>query len=310
MNAAAASASIIGVDWGTTHRRAYRVDADGKLIDEHADNDGLLAARGRFESSLGELLAQVDPNGSDAPVLLSGMVGSAHGWKEAPYLDLDTPLAELPRRLIAVEAASLGRRCLIVPGYRSVGGGSADVMRGEETQLLGAVALGRRSGWFVLPGTHSKWVQLDEGRIVQFATYLTGELFGLLSEHGTLATVLGGPQAQDDAAFADGVKAAANEGALSHALFGVRARVVARQAPAEHAAAYLSGLLIGAEWADVRRRNAGAMPSRITALGTPMLEQRHAEVARLMGVELAALDARSAYVAALQLLREAVRGQS
>jgi len=296
---------LIGVDWGTTNRRAYRLDASGALVDERADNEGLLAARGRFEVSLAELLTSFDGADSQSPVLLSGMVGSAQGWKEAPYLDLETPLVELPRRLVTVNAPTLARRCVIVPGYRSLAGGAVDVMRGEETQLLGAVALGHRSGWFVLPGTHSKWVQIEEGRILQFATYLTGELFGLLGQHGTLASVLAAPQVHDDGAFADGVRAA-GDGALSHALFGVRARVVARQAPAEHAVAYLSGLLIGAEWADVRRRNAGALPEQVIALGTPALAQRHAQAAQLTGVTLTPLDAREAYVAALGLLRAAL----
>jgi 2-dehydro-3-deoxygalactonokinase len=296
---------LIGVDWGTTHRRAYRLDGRGALIDERADDQGLLAARGRFEASLGELLASFDAAGAQSPVLLSGMVGSAQGWKEAPYLDLDTPLVELPRNLVPVDAPTLARRCVIVPGYRSLAGGTVDVMRGEETQLLGAVALGHRSGWFVLPGTHSKWVQLEEGRILQFATYLTGELFALLGQHGTLASVLAAPQVHDDTAFADGVRAA-GAGALSHALFGVRARVVARQAPAEHAAACLSGLLIGAEWADVQQRSAGALPQQVIALGTPELARRHAQAAQLMGVTLLPLDAREAYLAALRLLRAAL----
>jgi 2-dehydro-3-deoxygalactonokinase len=292
---------VLGVDWGTTNRRAYRLDAAGTLRDECADDQGLLAARGRFEDSLGELLARFDPADS-LPVLLSGMVGSVQGWKEAPYLDLQTPLAELPRRLVAVDAPTLQRRCLIVPGYRSFVGGTVDVMRGEETQLLGAMMQGHGSGWFVLPGTHSKWVQLDAGRIVQFATYLTGELFALLGAQGTLASVLAAPQIHDDAAFAEGVHVASTS-TLSNALFGARARVVAGRAPAEFSAAYLSGLLIGAEWADVRRRNAGKLPRGVTALGTPVLAQRHAEAALLVGSHVTPLDARAAYVAALNALR-------
>ena len=296
---------LIGVDWGTTNRRAYRLDAAGKLIGETDDSDGMLAARGRFEASLAALLERFVDLDRQAPVLMSGMVGSAQGWKEAPYLELATPLAELPRRLVPVDAPTLGRRCFIVPGYRSIAGSEVDVMRGEETQLLGAVALGRHSGWFVLPGTHSKWVQLDKGRILQFATYLTGELYALLGAQGTLAAVLAPPQVHDAAAFAEGVHAA-GQSALSHALFGVRARVVGGGAPAQHAAAYLSGLLIGVEWADVRRRNGGRLPDEVIALGTPALAQRHADAARRVGTRLTAVDARDAYVAALHALRAAL----
>jgi len=306
MNPTTTSArELIGVDWGTTHRRAYRLDAAGTLIGEADDSDGMLAARGRFEASLAMLLERFVDLDPQAPVLMSGMVGSAQGWREAPYLELATPLSELPRRLVPVDAPSLGRRCFIVPGYRSVAGSEVDVMRGEETQLLGAVALGRTSGWFVLPGTHSKWVQLDHGRILQFATYLTGELYALLGAQGTLAAVLAPPQVHDDAAFAEGVRSA-GQGALSHALFGVRARVVGGAAPAQHAAAHLSGLLIGVEWADVRRRSGGRLPDEVFALGTPALAQRHADAARCVGSRLAALDAREAYIAALHTLRAAL----
>lgn len=299
-------ATVVGVDWGTTNRRAYALDDSGRVTGEAADDQGMLAARGRFEAALGELLAQLPALSPAAPVLMSGMVGSAQGWREVPYLDTAVALDELPRHLVEVPAPSLQRRCWIVPGYRHRSDAGVDVMRGEETQLYGALALGAGDGWIVLPGTHSKWAELRDGRIAQFATYMTGELYALLGEHGTLSSMLAAPQQRDPArqaaAFADGVDAATRR-SLSNALFGCRARVVAGAAPAADSASYLSGVLIGAEWADVRRRNGGALPPRVAALGSPALAQRHADAGALFGCAVQVLEARDAHLAALQRMR-------
>jgi 2-dehydro-3-deoxygalactonokinase len=126
---------------------------------------------------------------------MSGMVGSASGWQEVDYLDASVPLEQLPQHLAAVTDPAWAGRCHIVPGYVYRNGAAADVMRGEETQLLGAVALGHRDGWLVLPGTHSKWVLLRDGVIQSFATYMTGELFAMLSKGGTLSAMMDGDAA-------------------------------------------------------------------------------------------------------------------
>jgi 2-dehydro-3-deoxygalactonokinase len=236
-------------------------------------------------------------------------VGAATGWQEAPYMDAGQPLTLLARHLQAVAAA--GPRSFIVPGVCfSAPDGTVDVMRGEETQLLGALALGHGDGWYVLPGTHSKWVRLEGGRITDLATYMTGELFALLTQHGTLSSVTRPPDADAPAhaaaqeqpqAFERGVAAAARSG-LSNTLFGCRAQVVAGRMAASDAREYLSGLLIGAEWHDVVRR-AGRVPSQITLIGSAALEQRYARVAEAAGCRITALDARSVQLAAFAALR-------
>lgn len=290
---------LVGVDWGTTNRRAYRLDGAGVCVAEHADADGLLAARGRFAQSLDVALAALGVEDPGMRVVMSGMVGSASGWVEAPYLDLSTPLDELSSHLVPVPGAN--RRCYIVPGYCQRSRNAADVMRGEETQLLGALALGCGDGWFVLPGTHSKWVQLRGGRIDAFTTYMTGELFDLLARLGTLADAAGPDGETSAAAFLDGVRAEP-DAALSHALFGCRARVVAGIMPAAQAHSYLSGLLIGAEWHDVRRRCGGRLPSRLTLIGSAKLAARYGAVAAALDVVVDVLDPRAAYLAALAAL--------
>jgi 2-dehydro-3-deoxygalactonokinase len=290
----------VGVDWGTTHRRGYALATNGRCLAEHADADGMLAARGRFEPSLDTLLQALNAASPQVRVLMSGMVGSAHGWVQAPYLNPEVPLRDLGQHLLRVPGTA--RRVEIVPGIALKTASAVDVMRGEETQLLGAALLGHDDGWFLLPGTHSKWVRMAQGRVADFATFMTGELFDLLGRHGTLAAAAGADptsaEAHHPAAFAQGLQGAADV-ALSHALFGCRARVVTGELPPEQARAYLSGLLIGAEWHELRRRGAGQLPASVTVIGAPHLAARHAEAAHAFGVTLHHLEPGQVYKAAL-----------
>lgn len=286
---------LVGVDWGTTHRRLYALGADAQLLGMVADGEGAAACRGRFAQSLASGLQhlQVRPQ----RVLMSGMVGSAIGWQLAPYADASVALTDLPRLLVAVQDSGLSVPAWIVPGYciRDADG-QPDVMRGEETQLLGALTLGHHSGVFVLPGTHSKWVRLEEGRIVQLRTYMTGEFFSLLSSQGTLAAAGAGvEQVWDASAFAKGVHAA-RQGALSHQLFGCRARVVCGDMAAQAVPAYLSGLLIGSELQDML--DASAQPAArdpIRLIGSPELARHYQQAAALLGLAVEPIDAHAAY---------------
>jgi 2-dehydro-3-deoxygalactonokinase len=249
---------------------------------------------------LDTLLQALNSAGPQVRVLMSGMVGSAHGWVPAPYLNPEVPLRDLGQHLLRVPGTA--RRVEIVPGIALKTAGAVDVMRGEETQLLGAALLGHDDGWFLLPGTHSKWVRMAQGRVADFATFMTGELFDLLGRHGTLAAAAGADAASAEvhhpAAFAQGLQGAADV-ALSHALFGCRARVVTGEMPPEQARAYLSGLLIGAEWHELRRRGAGQLPASVTVIGAPHLAARHAEAAHAFGVTLHHLEPGQVYKTAL-----------
>jgi 2-dehydro-3-deoxygalactonokinase len=297
--------SIVGLDWGTTHRRAYVVDAQGVCTQELSDDDGALACKGRFP---GALQAALDALGAKpGMVVMSGMVGSALGWHEVPYVGGDVALQDLARHALRVPDASAGVPCLLLPGYcLRNGAGVPDVMRGEETQLLGAWAMGHTDGWFVLPGTHSKWVELRAGRVVQLRTYMTGELFDLLGQHGTLAAAAASASSVwDDAAFAEGVRAAGTH-ALSHQLFGCRARVVSKDMPAASSRSYLSGLLIGTELKDVLQggtvstSQAGSLlgQAHFKLLGSPQLAALYQTAAGYLDLHFDILDAKQAFVAA------------
>ena len=303
-------AAFIGVDWGTTHRRASLIGSDGTLLSERADGEGALSCAGRFRASLEALVAGWPEADASLPVVMAGMVGSAIGWQAVPYLPGDTPLSELARHLVRVAEAPADRRWAIAPGYCLQGQGDVDVMRGEETQLYGALQLlgaDASDGCYVLPGTHSKWVRLHRGRITELRTYMTGELFALLRQHGTLASAMQATGADaaaglqhanvaDDPEFLRGVATAASGPVLTHALFGARARVVTGALAPAAAAAYVSGLLIGAEWADAQRLESRGEPVRV--IGEPALATLHAACARHHGRHLESLDARQIQLAA------------
>ncbi len=309
------TAAFIGIDWGTTHRRAALIGADGELLAERADGEGALACKGRFGASLEALVADWPAADASLPVVMAGMVGAAIGWQTVPYLDAGTPLSALARHLAPVDETPPGRRWSIVPGYCLRGeDGAVDVMRGEETQLFGALQLlgpEPADGCYVLPGTHSKWVRLHGGRITELRTYMTGELFALLRQHGTLASAMQAASADegaglrhdgvaDDPHFLSGVADAAKDPVLTHALFGARARVVTGALAPGAATAYVSGLLIGAEWADARRQASRGEPVRV--IGEPALAALHAACAQHHGCRLETLDARQIQLAAWRAL--------
>ena len=306
--------AFIGIDWGTTHRRAALIASDGSLICERADGEGALACSGRFRASLEALIAGWPEADATLPVVMAGMVGAAIGWQAVPYLEGDVPLSALARHLTRVAEAPVGRRWFIAPGYCLRGTGEVDVMRGEETQLFGALQLsgpGAADGCYVLPGTHSKWVRLHGGRITELRTYMTGELFALLRQHGTLASAMqtaaapatGGlrhDSVADDPDFLRGVADAAAGPVLTHALFGARARVVTGALAPGAAAAYVSGLLIGAEWADAQRAPSRDEPVRV--IGEPALAALHGACAHYHGRRVETLDARQIQLAAWRAL--------
>ncbi|NHZ66382.1 2-dehydro-3-deoxygalactonokinase [Massilia genomosp. 1] len=287
---------LLGIDWGSSNRRAYLVRRDGKCLARHADDQGMLAVGGDFAGALASLRERMGVAPGVA-VVMSGMVGSASGWQEVPYLDTNVPLTGLPAHLAGV-AGHPG--CFIVPGY-CTRDGAVDVMRGEETQLLGAVGRGLLDGWVVLPGTHSKWVYLRAGKVDQLVTYMTGELFSMLAAGGTLAALMAGAL-DDDSAFAAGLQEARRARALSNALFGARARVVSKTMAAAQARSFVSGLLIGAEFVAAQGHADGA----IDIIGSPLLAAHYERAAAHFGMPARVHDPDDVYLAALAYFFESV----
>ena len=255
------SERFIAVDWGTTNRRAYRIDSSGARSDEFEDAKGILSvASGGFPAAIAEVRDRL----GDLPLLMAGMIGSNRGWKDAPYVPCPAGIDDLAAKVVWA-----GEREAIVPGVSYIGDGRADVMRGEEVQLLGALAAGLVDSDALVchPGTHNKWVVLHQGRIQSFRTVMTGELFSLLKEHSILADLLKGP-VEDNEVFRSAARHAVFHESLPAGLFSIRAGVLLGQMKREDAASYASGLLIGT---DVRIGLAVPTGAEVAVMGRPEL---------------------------------------
>ena len=241
---------MIGVDWGTTSLRAYRLDGAGAVIEQRESAQGILSVPGGGFAAV--LDAEIRPwlDSGEALVLLCGMIGSRQGWKEAPYLPCPAGPAEIAAAMVPLPFPGAAR-CLLVPGLSTRGPeGVPDVMRGEETKLIGLLAeLGDEAATFCLPGTHSKWARLEGGRVSGFATRMTGETRAVLLAHSILGRLSAPPARGEpsDEAFRRGVRRSRDGGGLLHHLFGTRALGLMGELAPEETDDYLSGLLIGHE---------------------------------------------------------------
>jgi 2-dehydro-3-deoxygalactonokinase len=212
------------------------------------------------------------------------MIGSRQGWVEAPYAHCPAATENI---VAALTRIGNGRRMIaLVPGLACENGGMPDVMRGEETQILGALEIAKQDGGvFLLPGTHSKWAGVTRGWITSFRTFMTGEVFGALKEHTILGRLMrDGPPDADG--FARGVRAGAtlgSAGALLNRLFATRTYGLMNRLPETALSDYLSGLLVGAEIAEATKQ----IESRVTIIASRALAQRYTEALKLLGHESA-----------------------
>lgn len=271
MSSAASELALIGVDWGTSSLRAFLIGQDGAVLDQETAPEGIMQVKdGGFEAVLDRLISPRRALG--LPILASGMITSCNGWVETPYTDLPLDADALAQTLVPLDLAH-GGRIHFVAGAAARHAGGPDVMRGEETQIIGAVAMGLGDGVFVMPGTHSKWVQVQQGQIVDFATYMTGEVFAALKGHTILGTLMAdGPF--DDAAFLRGAHAGlAAPAQLLHSLFHVRTLPLTEDLSPEATPDFFSGLLIGTEIAAARQIMAAEGP--VTVVGRNDLSDRY-----------------------------------
>ena len=270
--------SMIAIDWGTSSFRAYRLDAQGGVLESRTSSQGILnVPAGQFPRILEEQIAGWE----EAPIVMSGMVGSRQGWAEAPYVTCPAGFDEIAASLHEVRWG--GRSAWIVPGLSCRdAAGVPDVMRGEETQILGCGV----EGTVCLPGTHSKWVEVKNGRIERFCTFMTGEVYAVLKQHSILGRMMqDGPP--DAGAFADGVRRSGEPGGLLHHLFGVRTRGLMGGLGAAASASHLSGILIGHELRTFEGKS-------FNLLGVPELAALYQQAAAALGIETRMLDPDSA----------------
>jgi 2-dehydro-3-deoxygalactonokinase len=288
--------SLIGLDWGSTSLRAWLIAPDGTVLEERQADKGAstLSGHAAFVAAFDDVSGAWRAAHAGLPVLACGMVGSTHGWQDVPYARCPAGAAALAAGLRRPEGGHDGAPDgapdgvpdgvpYIVPGVLFDDTGlPPDVMRGEETQVVGALHLHetlRASSCVVLPGTHSKWAQVCAGRIVRFATHMTGELYAVLRQHSVLGRLMPDDAPVDPDAFVQGVDAARDHGELGlpHQIFAARSLGVTGRLPHEMLADYLSGLLIGHElraglqW----RAMAGVGAQPLALVGAPKLCARY-----------------------------------
>jgi 2-dehydro-3-deoxygalactonokinase len=262
---------LIALDWGTSNLRASLLGDGGVVLESRAAAGGVMAvSERRFADALNALCGDWIEHHA-CPVIASGMVGSRQGWQEAPYVECPAKVAQVVAQLLRIELTA--RVSLyIVPGLRCIGAdGQDDVMRGEETQLWGAeLAAG---SCCVLPGTHSKWAWAgDAGEISRFQTFMTGELYGLLTQHGILGRLMQFGH-ERPLAFAQGVRLGlAEHASATHAIFAARTAGLMNRIEPEGLPDFLSGILIGIEIGGAVRRSPA---QRVALLGDDTLCRRY-----------------------------------
>jgi len=283
--------ALIALDWGTSSLRAYLMARDGALLERRDQHWGIQhLPEGGFGAAFRGIAGDWRDKLPNLPVLAAGMIGSRHGWREVPYVECPADPAAIAAGIVAFDGGC--GTVHIVPGLMQ-GGGLPDVMRGEETQIIGALAIEPElaaASLFVLPGTHCKWADLRSGRVVRFTTYITGELYAVLRDH----SILGRPakevvvQPADaastmaDASFRRGLKTALDSGAegIAGRLFTTRSLFLNGELSAPQTLDYLSGLLVGEEIRSVIAGLDGRPCPPIVLLGDAGLcERYHAALA-------------------------------
>ena len=267
---------LIAIDWGTSSLRGALIE-NGSVAEERSFARGILTVEpggfpAVFESCFGDWMT---PN---ALCLISGMAGSQQGWLEAPYCPCPAGFDDVAARLAWIAPG----RIAIVPGLSIDAGGIPDVMRGEETQVFGALQLlDLNDARLVLPGTHSKWVTAIEQKITHFSSWMTGEFYALLRQHSILSRTL--PAADpphDDDAFEQGVTVALRGDGLLHTAFSTRTLSLFQRMPADALPSYLSGLVIGEELRGQRLQRGDT----VIVIGAEALAARYEQALRLLGV--------------------------
>jgi 2-dehydro-3-deoxygalactonokinase len=291
-----AAPRLIGLDWGTSFLRSYLLASDGTVVERRCRPWGIQhLPEGGYVEAFHGVAGDWRERWPDLPVLAAGMVGSRQGWREVPYVECPADPAAIAARIIHFDTDC--GPVHLAPGIAQTGG-SPDVMRGEETQIVGAMV--REPGLaadsvLVLPGTHCKWARIRGGRIERFTTYLTGELFAMLRDH----SIIGRParDARTDApastacgaAFVRGVRTARDSGAegIAGKLFTTRSLYLAGELAVADTLDYLSGLLVGEELRSVLAGLGPAGCPQCVLLGEPALCGRYREALEEFGIEQA-----------------------
>jgi 2-dehydro-3-deoxygalactonokinase len=293
----------IAIDWGTTNFRAYRLGAEGTILEERKASAGITTVHdGAFEATLMQQIGDWLKSAPQTPIIMAGMIGSRNGWVEAPYAPLPCGVVDLASRLTRVPLTN-GGEARIVPGISGVIDGIGDVMRGEETLTMG---LGLDDGVVISAGTHPKWIEVARGRIIRFQTFMTGEFFALASEQSLLSKLATEPLSEDEASigFERGLQAAHYKAGLLRSFFAARSDVLLGRMTGGMVKAYLSGLMIGHEILGAKA--SFGLPKTATLLTTGPKVALYQKALAQFGVTVRVADMDDALLAGLSRIVSAV----
>ena len=280
---------LIGVDWGTSNLRVHRIDASGAIIDSRRSSNGILNVPADgfakiLAAEIGDWLCELPT----VPVVACGMVGARQGWVEVPYAQCPVSLDDLARALSPV-ALSADRVVHLVSGAAWRGGVDlADVIRGEESTIVGALHGSLDQGLVCLPGTHTKWAWVADGALQRFRTAMSGEIYQVLLQHSILGRMAVQDAAFDEHAFVRGVARASSAGGLLHHLFSVRALRLFDELSEQQAPSYLSGLLIATDI--LAMRSDKALNNTLTLVGEGATGNAYAQAFKALDIAYTLLD--------------------
>lgn len=292
---------LIALDWGTTRARAFLISATGEVLERRSADQGIQSVpAGGFPAAFEAIAGDLRKAAPEASIVLAGMVGSRNGWIEAHYVACPSSPDEIAAAGMKVTLAD-GSPATILPGL-SCDEGAFDVMRGEETLIVG---LGLDDGIACLPGTHSKWALIEGGRISRFASFMTGEIYGLLRQHSILSRLAEEPSAEDTArGAAEGLAASARPGGLLNTAFASRSEVLAGRMPGGVVGPYLSALLVGHEIAGAQALL--GLTDRVHLVADGVLAQSYGAALTSLGIEAKLTTPEAAFVTGVRRLAEAV----
>ncbi len=290
---------LIGIDWGTSNLRGYLLSPGGDILEQTSSTRGIGNVQDNdFPSALEEVCGLWLSNHPDSRLLLSGMIGSRQGWVEAPYCPCPCDFETIHQHAVALPSQRLTG--YVLPGLSGPGlSGAPDVIRGEETQVVGLVALQPGlTGTICLPGTHSKWVSLKGNYIEGFSTFLTGELFATLCDHTLLGRLMTSESAAPEA-FMLGLDQSAAAGGLLHQVFSARTRCLVGDLAGDDIGSYLSGIVIGSEIRAVAEQ--GYLEDEVHLVGGNDAAQNYSDALHAMGAKVKVWSGESVTVAGLSL---------
>jgi 2-dehydro-3-deoxygalactonokinase len=303
--------TYVAGDWGTTHLRLFLCDGDGNAL-ATKNGPGVAQVRDNVSGAFFSLVESWDKAHGPLPTVLAGMVGSTIGWREVPYLSCPARTEEIAMASVRFEMN--GRKIMLAPGLACRNRLMApDIMRGEETQILGALhcvpKLAKGRQFLCMPGTHTKWVSLKDGVIEHFLTALTGELFDILHRHSVLVNAGDTPEVTGGAEFVRALEQTKMypEAELIHLLFETRSRQLKGTLKRRDASAYLSGLIIGQDVSGAKRffRADLAEANRVIVIASPKLSDLYTQALKTRDIAFVKIDGEKASLAGLKALYDA-----